>query len=74
MLRSLDSSFRKTHWLREFEIHFTAEATDQDRIHIFLDQNENLCRHLLTRERDKKPVAQARSVWQAEPSKKIGIN
>ncbi|MBN2105395.1 hypothetical protein JW835_15255 [bacterium] len=65
MLRSLNSPFRKSYRLCEFEIHFTAEATDQDNIQVWLGQNKNAFEHLLIREKDNKAVAQALSVWES---------
>jgi medium-chain acyl-[acyl-carrier-protein] hydrolase len=64
MLRSLDSGFRRNHRLKAFEIHFISEAHDEDLIQVRIGRNSHECQHLLCRESDGKPIAQACSIWE----------
>jgi len=68
MLRSLESTFRKNHRLCQFEIHFTAEATDRDNIEVWLGRNGSEYEHILKQESTGKTIAQARSLWQSAQS------
>ena len=60
---SLD--YHRNHQMREFEIHYKAEAVYGDTVQLVqVNDGEGIYQHVLIRQSDRKELCQARSVWE----------